>query len=488
MPPQAPLVITREEVLAVYAQGPEAVVSLVLTLVERINALEARVAALEAERAKDSRTSSKPPSGDVVRRPRSLRGKSGKRPGGQPGHDGHTLALRAEPDRVIEHAPAACAGCGAALPGRQGAGRRLVPGERRQVFELPPVRLTCTEHRLLEQRCPACGTWTPGRFPAAARTTAQYGPGLLGLGVYLTTQHLLPVARAAEVLAALTGRRVSPATLVAAEARGASALAPVMQRIRAGLTRAPVIHVDETGFFIAGRRQWLHTVSTPALTYYTPHAKRGCGAHDAIGLLPAYAGTAVHDCYDSYFTYPCRHALCVVHLLRELTFFAEEHGARWAAALKRSLLAMKRGVARARAAGRAALERRTRRRYEGRYDALLAAGEAAQPPPRARTDHGGRPRRTPAGNLLVRLRRHRAAVLRFLDDFAVPFDNSEAERDLRMMKVEQKVSGGFRTPHGAQTFCTLRGYVATARKQGGSALDALRELFAGHPFIPAVPE
>ena len=178
MPPQAPLVITREEVLAVYAQGPEAVVSLVLTLVERINALEARVAALEAERAKDSHTSSKPPSSDVVRRPRSRRGTSGKRPGGQPGHEGHTLELRPAPDAVVDHAPLACAGCGAAFAA--GAARRLVPGERRQVFELPPVRLTCTEHRLVERCCATCGTWsgtwTSGGFPPAVRTTTQRPP------------------------------------------------------------------------------------------------------------------------------------------------------------------------------------------------------------------------------------------------------------------------------------------------------------------------
>jgi transposase len=490
--------MTREEIRAVYAQGPEAVVTLVTTLLERLAhreaanaALEARVATLEAERAKNSHTSAKPPSSDVVRRPRSLRGRSGKRPGGQPGHDGHTLALRPDPDLVLEHAPAVCAGCGAALPARPGAAalvRRPVPGERRQVFDLPPVRLTCAEHRLLEQRCARCGTWTGGTFPPAVRTTTQYGPGLLAVGVYLTTQHLLPVARAAEILAALTDHAVSPATLVAAETRGASALAPIRQRIHAGLRRAPVLNVDETGFFIATRRQWLHTVSTPTLTYYTPHPQRGCGAHDAIGILPQYQGTAVHDCYDSYFTYRCRHALCVVHLLRELTFVAEQYGARWATALQRSLLTMKRAVARARTAGRPALDRRRLRRYERRYDALLAAGEAAQPPPRPRVDGTGRPRRTPAGNLLVRLRRHRDAVLRFLHDFAVPYDTSEAERDLRMMKVEQKISGGFRTPEGAATFCTLRGYVATARKQGCHALDALRDLYAGQPFIPAVPE
>jgi transposase len=494
------LAMTREEILAVYAQGPEAVVTLVTMLLERLThleVLEARVATLEAQLAKDSHNSGKPPSSDPVRHARSLREPSGKRPGGQPGHEGTTLALRATPDLVLTHTPRQCHACGAPLRplARDAAG--LVAPERRQVFDLTPPRLVVTEHRVADAQCPACGAWTRGRFPPAVRTTAQYGPELQALAVYLTTQQLLPVARASEVLTHLAGQPVSVATVLAAEQRGATALAPVLARLEAGLRRAPVLGVDETGLFVAHRQWWLHTASTPTLTRYAVHPRRGSAAHAAIGILPTFGGIVVHDGYQAFGTapaprYPCQHALCGVHLLRELTFLAEEYHLRWAAALKRSLLTMKAAAARARATGRDALDRATRSRYRRRYAALLTEGEATEcaqsPPPTRVGSTKGKLKRTPAGRLLVRLRRDGAWVLRFLEDCAVPFDNNEAERDLRMMKVEQKVSGGFRTPAGAHTFATLRSYVVTARKQGCTALDALRALFAGHPFLPAVPE
>jgi transposase len=258
-----------------------------------------------------------------------------------------------------------------------------------------------------------------------------------------------------------------------------------------------VLHLDETGFFVGEgrgpmRRWWLHVVCTPTLTHYAADPHRGTKAHAAAGLLPAYRGVAVHDGYPAYFTHRgCTHALCGVHLLRELTGLAEPQpdgrpGARWAAALRRALLTMKQAADRARAAGAAALPRATLARYRRRYDALVAAGEAAEPPPTRGAKYGP-PRRTSGGQLLHRLRRDREVALRFLADLRVPFDNSEAERDLRMMKVEQKVSGGFRTPAGAHTFCALRGYLSTARKQGRSALGVLTDLLAGQPFMPAVP-
>jgi transposase len=494
-----PLVITRDEILAVYAQGPDAVVTLVQALVARINALEMRVTALEARdaaRAKDSHNSGKPPSSDetrVGRAPKSLRGQSGKRAGGQPGHPGATLTLRAAPDHTVTHAPATCAQCGHAFTAADPPAGP-VAGERRQVFELPPIPLVCTEHRLAERACPRCAAWSRGTFPPEARTTVQYGPGLLALGLYLTTQQLLPVGRAAATLTALTGQRVSPATLLAAEGRCTQTLTPVTAHIHAGLARSAALQLDETGFYVGAgagpaKRWWLHVACTPTLTHYTAHPRRGTAAHAAVGLLPTYAGTAVHDGYPAYFAHTgCRHALCGVHLLRELTFLAEEGGAatrRWAAALMRSLRAMQRAAAHARAAGRAALDRATLARYHRRYDALVAQGEATEPPP-VRTRASGRARRTPAGQLLVRLRRDRDAVLRFLHDLAVPFDNNEAERDVRMMKVEQKVSGGFRTIAGAATFCALRGYLTTARKQGMHQLDALATALVDFPYWPAV--
>ena len=258
------------------------------------------------------------------------------------------------------------------------------------------------------------------------------------------------------------------------------------------------MHLDETAFYVGdlrtggpAARWWLHVVCTPTLTYYTAHPRRGTGAHAAIGLLPTYTGTAVHDGYASYGMHTgCRHALCGAHLLRELTFLAEEGAPatrRWAAAFKRALRTMKCAADRARSAGAAALDAATRRRYQQRYNALLAQGEAAEPAPAPAGPQGGQRRRSPGAKLLYRLRRDRAAVLRFVEDLAVPFDNSEAERDVRMMRVEQKVSGGFRTPAGAATFCAIRGYLTTARKQGQPALGVLRAALVGQPFMPAIP-
>ena len=495
-----PAAVTRERVVAAMADGPDAVLALIAEAVAAALApvLE-RVRALEAAQAKDSHNSSTPPSTDVTRTgrtPRSLRGTSGKPRGGQPGHPGRTLALRAAPDAVCLHGPACCARCGVAFA--PDAPTAAIAGERRQVFELPPVALTCTEHRLAERTCATCGAVSRGAYPPEAASTAQYGPALLAFGVYLTTQQLLPVARAADVLTALTGQRVSPATLLAAERRLATALAPVVAHTHAGLARSAVLHLDETAFYVGDlttggpcARWWLHVACTPTLVHYTAHARRGTGAHAAVALLPTYAGTAVHDGYASYRTHTgCRHALCGVHLLRELTFLAEEAPPatrRWAAAFKRALQTMQRAAARARAAGAAALDARTRRRYHRRYDALLALGDAAEPPPVHAPSGRGRLRRSAGAQLLHRLRRDRDAVLRFVEDLTVPFDNSEAERDVRMMRVEQKVSGGFRTAAGAHTFCTLRGYLSTARKQGQHALAVLRDALCGRPFMPAVP-
>lgn len=483
--------LSREEILAIYAQGPEAVVALVEGLLARVGALEARLAAVEAAQRKDSHNSGKPPSSDQTRAgraPRSLRGKSGKAPGGQPGHPGRTLALRAAPDAIVAHPPATCARCGDAFA--PDARHTPVAGERRQVFELPPLTLICTEHRLAERTCAGCGAASRGAYPPEARATVQYGPGVLALGVSLTAQHLLPAQRAAAVVAGLIGHAISPATLLAAEARVRAAVAPVVAAIHAGLARAPVLHVDETGFFVQQRRWWLHVTCTRHLAFYTAHPKRGTEAHDAVGLLPRYGGTAVHDAYHSYFRYGgCTHALCGVHIQRELLFLEEEAGpvtAAWARPLRRALETMRRATVGARAAGVAALDARTRRRYARRFDALLTAGEAAEPPP-ARADPRWKPRRTPGAQLLLRLRKYRNAVLRFVHDLAVPFDNSEAERDRRMMKVEQKVSGGFRTAEGAHTFCTLRSYLVTARKQGVAARTALRAALVGVPFMPAMP-
>ena len=478
--------LTREEILAVYAAGPEAVVGLVEALLaqiarqdEQIAALAARVAVLEARLAKDSHNSGKPPASDgLAKRPKSLRVATGQKPGGQPGHPGATLRLAERPDHLVAHTPLACRGCGASLA--------LVPvchQERRQLHDLPPLRLVVTEHQAFAKTCPHCQTLTAAAFPAALTQPVQYGPGVKALAVYLQEYQLLPFARTHELLADLFGCSLSEGTLATALATAAARLAPVQEAIRAALTAAAVAQFDETGVRIGTRTQWLHQAGTERLTYYAVHPKRGKAAMAAIGILPAFTGTSVHDGWAAYAGYPCQHALCNAHHLRELTFVAEQTQQPWAGAMIALLLEIKAGVAVARDAGATQLTAAARADFAHRYAMLVTEGLAANPPPPP-TGQRGRPKQSAAKNLLDRLDRQRGSVLAFMDDFAVPFDNNLAERDLRMVKVRQKISGCFRTEAGANAFCCLRGYISTLRKQGEHVLTALQTVFAGKPFLP----
>ena len=478
--------LTRDEILAVYDAGPDAVVELVQGLMAQIEALSERVRMLEQRLSKDSHNSHKPPSSDEPthrrRRRKSLRKPSGKKPGGQPGHPGHTLERVDVPDAVRLHeAPACCTACGYDL-----AGVAPRTTERRQVWDLPPLALHVTEHQAQSKRCPGCGHASRGAFPPEVREPVQYGPGVLGLGVYLQVHHLLPYGRTAELLADLLGQAPCQGTLAHALEQAYQGLEPVERRIHAGLRKSQATHFDETGVHVAGLRQWLHSAGTPALTLYRIHAKRGRKALDAIGVLPDYEGVAVHDAYTSYLSYPGRHALCNAHLLRDLVAVEEATGAAWAPALRELLLEIKAAAAQARAEGGAQLEPARVEAFRARYDQLLEAGRAAHPP-RPPTGRSGRQRQSAEYNVVRRLERHATSVLAFLYDTAVPFDNNLAERDLRMAKTQQKITGGFRTAHGAEIFCRIRSYVSTLRKQHLPLLAAMRSVFSGTPLLPACP-
>ena len=434
---------TRAEILAVYRAGPEAVVALVEGLVRRLAAVEGRVAALEDRLALDSHNSSKPPSSDLGRpkpAPRSLRpapGTTGLAPGGQPGHPGTTLRLVAAPDRLALHRPAQCAACGARLA--PGARQERLDMERRQVLELPPPRLAVVEHRVVRVTCAACGAETAGRFPAGVAQPVQYGDRLKAVGVYLHAYQLVPYARTQELLEDLFGAAPAEGTLQAAEATCCAALAAPEAAIARALRGAACAGFDETGVRVAGRREWLHVACTAALTHSGVHPKRGRRATDALGILPGFAGTAVHDAYPSYLHYPgCAHALCNAHVLRELVFLHEQHHQAWADELATLLVTAKDLADAARAAGQAHVDPITRAAITAHYDHLLWQGWAANPwtaPPADRPRRRGRPPQTKAQNLLDRLRAHRDSVLAFLHDLRVPFDNHQAERDLRMLKV-----------------------------------------------------
>lgn len=352
--------------------------------------------------------------------------------------------------------------------------------DRQQVWEVVPARLKVTEHRLARLRCPACGRTTQGEFSGAVRSGVQYGPGVRARVLYLQQYQLLPYQRTSEAMRDLFACPLSEGTVANIVRECAAGLVETELQIKQQLRRSPVIHADETGLRIDKRLAYVHVASTQHLTHYATAPHRGHTAMDEINVLPRYRGTCVHDGLLSYSHYTqCRHALCGVHLLRELTYFAElsAETKAWAAPLKELLLEMKGAVEREREGGGTRLDAPVLAELNARYDRLVAEGQATPPPPELPDGV-----RKQARNLLLRFERRRAEVLEFLTDFRVPFDNNQAERDLRMVKLQQKTSGCFRSEAGARRFCRIRSYVSTARKQGHTVMRALEGACRGKPL------
>jgi transposase len=457
------------------SQTIETLLSIIERQQEQIAALTARVAELERQLGLNSSNSGKPPSSDGLKRPArtsSLREKSGKKSGGQRGHKGETLRQTGTPDAVINHYPVRCPQCGEA-PGAAAS----LSHRKRQVMDLPkPQALTVTEHRAHLCACANCGAHCQADFPEGIAAPVQYGARITALAVYLRNCHFIPEDRLAELLQDLFGIGISTATIAAMEQRKAEELAPVAEAIAGKVKQAPVKHMDETGFRIGGATQWLHVAATVLLTFYHTSAKRGALLADVIGII-------VHDHWKPYFTMQgVLHALCNAHHLRELKALMEIEKEPWAFAMYRFLRQACHAV---NIASRKdlTLEPHFIAWLQARYSRIVAEGLAfheAQPPP-ARPNNGngkkprGRQRRRTGHNLLLRLQSRKDDVLRFLIDPSVPFTNNLAERDLRMMKVRQKISGCFRTAAGAANFATLRTVLSTARKQGWSLIETLQE-------------
>ncbi len=438
----------------------------------------------------DSSNSGKPPSSDglgkktrearVAGSLRGLMGSDKKKSGGQIGHKGDTLRPVEKPDKTVAHHAERCAHCAAALTAAM-----RVDLERRQVFDLPEPRLEVTEHQAGVYRCACCQGTTRAAFPEGVDAHVQYGPRVKATAIYLNVQQLIPEDRVSEILCDLLGAgRLCPASLATWCARKAEDLRAVMARIGALIAKAPVRHLDETGFRVAGKLHWLHTASTPALTAYRVTQTRG----DVPGDLEG--GVIVHDHFKSYFNLPgLDHALCNAHHLRELKALIEIEKEPWAKRMFRLLLKALKAVRRAARKGQDALLPRTFRRIARLYAAIVTRGleyhEAMPPLARKSAKARGRSPRRVGHNLLIRFRDHMGDVLRFLYDFAVPFTNNLAEQDIRMTKVKMKISGGFRTLHGANVFADIRSVLSTARKHGWSLLDTLRatpaELLAALP-------
>jgi transposase len=452
-----------------------AMATLVSTLMRRIQELEAEVKELKGRLAQDSRNSHRPPAADGLSkpRPRSMRRPTGRRPGGQPGHPGQTLQRVSHPDHIEVHRLEVCPRCG----GRGLGGEAAVDYEARQVFDLPARPLEVTEHRAQIKCCPHCGEEVRAPFPTAVNAPAQYGVRFQSLLVYLNQQQLLPYERLAQLCADLFGQPLSAGSVVAANERVHENLEPFARALVQQVPQAPVVHLDESGLRVQGRLHWLHVASTGQLTSYGVHAKRGGEAMNAFGIVGACRQWVVHDHWKPYFAYQeCLHALCNAHLLRELKFLWEEARELWAWQLSELLLAFDRRRRR-----REFTERQFKRALKA-YHAIVRRGRRRHPRKAA-----GHPAQGKAANLLDRLEDFDLSILAFLLDERVPFTNNQAERDIRMIKVQQKISGCFRTLQGARSFCRIRSYISTCRKQGRNIWEAMQMAVQGTPFLPSVP-
>jgi transposase len=448
-----------------------------------VEAHEKRIMALEECLKKDSHNSDKPPSSDGLKRQgKGSRPKSSRKSGGQKGHDGNTLKMVDKPDNIEHHGIAECAHCHHPLADCESMGYK-----KRQVFDIPPLNLQVTEHRGEIKKCPHCGTINTAVFPEEAAQAVQYGPRIKSLSVYLMQYQLLPSQRSAELLEDIFSHPISEGTLYNWNQAAFCALENTEAEIKQQLLQFPVNHFDETGIFAQNKLKWLHVASNPRLTYYAVHSKRGRAAMDAINILPQYSGKAVHDFWNSYFKYECEHVICNAHLLRELTALSESFPEgtdsgihNWPSQIMKLLLTIKKQVEQS-PPEENSLDSPTLRQFEKRYDQLIDEGLRLHPVRQKNKQKRGRPKQSKATNLLIRLKEHRSSILAFMYDFRTPFTNNLAERDLRMTKVKQKISGTFRSPEGASFFCRIRGFISTVKKNNLNVLDSISQSFRGSP-------
>jgi transposase len=475
---------TEEEIRAAVCQGEETTVALVSSLLEVISLLAARVQSLEDQLAKNSSNSGKPPSSDGLKkgpRPRSLRQRSGKKSGGQPGHQGHHLEMVAQPDEVVVYPVSQCAHCQGSL-----LDQPVESVTKRQVFELPPLRLVVTEHQAEVKVCPQCGQTSQAAFPVEVGQMTQYGSGFKALLVYLNQQHFIPLERVSDFCQDVFGQPVGEGTTVLASERVADQVEPVNEQAKQHLIQTEeTVHFDESGLRVAQKLQWVHSASTERITCYHIDPKRGHDGIERAGILPHRTGNSMHDDWPAYYSYnEAAHAACNSHHLRELDFLQERYPQPWQPQLAKLLNEIKETVASAKTAGLTELAPVQIAAFETRYTELIEQGLQLNPLPAKPPGKRGKVKQSPPKNLLDRLKNHQRAVLAFMYDFKVPFDNNQAERDIRMVKLKQKISGCFRSEQGAKVFALIRGYLSTARKNGVPALEALRLALIGSPFVP----
>lgn len=435
----------------------------IIAALQRENAsLKERLA--KYENPKNSGNSGIAPSQDPFRKTKSLRGRSNKSQGGQKGHKGSKLKMASHPDMVVIHDIGQCGHCGDGLP------KYADDYDARQIFDIPPITIQVTEHRRLHKTCNTCGKRNIGEFPKGLVQEAQYGNTLKALCVYLQNYQMLPFARCSEFIADLTGHRFSTGSLSNFQKQCFDSLQGYEQNIKRLLLQSPILHGDETGIRLNGNNSWMHVAGNKTISFFAHHLNRGKKAMDDIGLLERYNGTLVHDRFSSYFSYSCDHSLCNAHILRNLIYIEEAFDALWAKKIRELLLKAKKDKEK-NPNLKASYYSKTFKKYVAIIRPVIKA-------------YDKKFKKTDEQRLAFALEKYKYLFLKFIKQPHVPFDNNQAERDLRMIKVKQKVSGCFRSQTHAQYFATIRGYISTLKKNKKPVLHNIRQALLEKPYLP----
>ena len=448
----------------------EQLVDIIFALVEQVKKLTARVEELEAKLNTNSGNSSKPPSQDGYGKPapKSLREPSGKKPGGQKGHEGNGLRLEREPDETIEHNAEVCQKCGTSL---RDADCVCVATSNVIDFE---IEVKIVSHKQMETVCPNCGSKNKGEMPKEASHSMVYGAGLRAFVVMLTNYVCVGMKKISNILADVFGICISTGTIKNINSSFAQNSGPILREIKERAVSSPIINADESGMNVNGANWWVHNASTPELTYMTAHQKRGVDGIDDNGVLSDYVGVVVHDFWSPYFKYTdCAHAMCCAHLLRELNWVHENTDYTWAAEMRTLLCKMKIVKEDYLQAEKLELSRYYVTKFAREYAEIVALGELESPRIKGQT------KQSKSRNLLERFIGYKDEITLFAHDFNVPFDNNQAERDIRNAKVKQKVSGLFRSESGIKNFAGTSSVIGTAKKQGLSVFKTLKDIVTG---------
>jgi transposase len=455
--------MNREELLQ---YSNEQLIDLTLQLFGKVAALEVEINELRAKLGTNSGNSSKPPSMDGLGKPapKSRREKSGKKPGGQPGHQGHGLKIDREPDETIEHTPESCSECGTELSGETA---KCV--ETRYVWEVDVI-VKLIEHRQMSIICPLCGAENRGEFPEEVCGTQNYGAGIRAFSATMVNYAMVSIDKTHKIINDVLQVPISTGTLANINAEYGEKMQPLLVEIKEKVQNSPIVHFDETGLRVNGKTHWLHNSSTSEATYITANEKRGTEGINANGVLPGFSGIAIHDCWKPYFNYDTQHALCDAHLLRELQYVCDHTEQQWAGEMQKLLLKLKAHKEQCIEEDKSEMCADDKCNFSAEYARIVTLGESENPLVE------GERKRGKVRSLLDRFINYETEITLFANDFTVPFDNNQAERDIRSAKIKQKVSGGLRSAEGADDFAAFSSVIGTAQKQNRSVFTTLKDI------------